>query len=104
MGLLNTVFSLSIGITSVYTSTSLQHGHVLAPKLIILLYVYNKQPHYNTVSLITRSASMDPKDSIIMRLYCTYCIAILIATNSPSTDTDTDTEYLFHVVYMKHDI
>ena len=50
---------------------SLQHGHVMAPKLIILLYVYSKQPHYNTVSLITRSASMVPKDSVIMRLYCT---------------------------------
>ena len=44
---------------------------MMAPKLIILLYVYSKQPHYNTVSLITRSASMDPRDSVIMRLYCT---------------------------------
>ena len=52
---------------------SLQHGHVMAPKLIILLYVYSKQPHYNTVSLTTRSASMDPKDSV-MRLYCIYII------------------------------
>ena len=43
----------------------------MAPKLNILLYVYSKQPHYNTVSLITRSASLDPIDSIIMRLYCT---------------------------------
>ena len=31
----------------------------------------SKQPHYNTVSLITWSASMDPRDSVIMRLYCT---------------------------------
>ena len=29
------------------------------------------QPHYHTASLITRSVSMDPKDSVIMRLTCT---------------------------------
>ena len=49
---------------------SIKHGHVTAPKLIILLYVYRKQPHYNLVSLITQSASMDPKDNVIMRLTC----------------------------------
>ena len=41
----------------------------MAPKLFILLYVYSKS-YYNTVSLITGSASMDP-NSIIMRLTCT---------------------------------
>ena len=43
----------------------------MAPKLIIVLYVHSKEPHYNRVSLITQSASMDPKDSVIRRLYCT---------------------------------
>ena len=33
-------------------------------------FAYSKQPHYNTISLITRSASMDPRDSVKMRLYC----------------------------------
>ena len=42
----------------------------MAPKLIILLYIYSKQPHYNMVSLITRSASVDPRDSVIMRHTC----------------------------------
>ena len=36
--------------------------------MIILLYAYSKQPHYNMVSLITRSVSMDLKDGVIMRL------------------------------------
>ena len=36
----------------------------MAPKQIISLYVYCKDPHYDTVSL------MDPKDSIIIRLIC----------------------------------
>ena len=34
------------------------------------LFCCIKKPHYNTVSLITGSASMDP-NSIIMRLTCT---------------------------------
>ena len=36
----------------------------MAPKLIILLYVYSKKPHYNTVSLITLSVSINLKYSI----------------------------------------
>ena len=42
----------------------------MAPKMNILLYVDSKQPHYDMISLITWSASMDPKASVIMRLYC----------------------------------
>ena len=42
----------------------------MAAKLIILLFVNCKQPHYSTVSLITQSVSMDPKESVIMRLTC----------------------------------
>ena len=49
---------------------SIYYSHDMAPKMIILLYVYSKQPCYNMVSLLTKSVSMDPKDSIIMRLTC----------------------------------
>ena len=46
------------------------HGHVMVPKMTTLLYVYCKKTHYNMVSLIKVSVSMDPKDSVIMRLSC----------------------------------
>ena len=36
-----------------------------APKWLFS-YCLNVNNHYNTVSLITRSISMDPKDSVIM--------------------------------------
>ena len=42
-------------------------GHVMVPKMTTLLYVYCKKPHYNMVSLITVSVSID---SIIIRLTC----------------------------------
>ena len=35
----------------------------MASKMIILLYMFCKQPHCDTVSLITQSVSMDTKDN-----------------------------------------
>ena len=40
----------------------------MSSKMIILLYVYCESPYYNRLSIITRSVSMDPKDSGMMRL------------------------------------
>ena len=39
----------------------------LGSQMVIYLLFYCKWPRYNTVSLITQSVSMDPKDSVIMR-------------------------------------
>ena len=43
---------------------------MMVPKLYILLHVYSKYTHYNTLLHITQSISLDPKDSLIMRLTC----------------------------------
>ena len=42
----------------------------MAPKLIFLLNVCCKKPHYNMLLLITRSATTDPRDNVIIRLTC----------------------------------
>ena len=48
----------------------------MVSKMIILLNIYCKQPHYYTVSLITRSVFLDPKDSIIMKLACMHKVGV----------------------------
>ena len=38
----------------------------LGSQMVIFLLFYCKLPHYNTVSLITQSVSVDPKDSVLI--------------------------------------
>ena len=50
------------------TQFSIQHSHVMAPKLFIYFFFFFLL--YTTASLITQYVSMDLKHSVIMRMTC----------------------------------